>query len=163
MMNGLNENNMLTINTIAPDFTLPDEEGTLRSLNQYRGKRVLLYFYPKDDTPGCTKEACMIAEVYNDFGAQNIAVLGVSKDSPASHKRFKEKYHLPFTLLSDGEGKVVELYEAWQEKTMFGRTSMGIVRISYLIDEQGKIVRVYPDVNPATHALEILNDVRNLG
>lgn len=153
---------MLPINTPAPDFSLPDEEGTVRSLGQYRGKRVLLYFYPKDDTPGCTKEACMISDVYKDFGAQNIAVLGVSKDSPASHKRFKEKYHLPFTLLSDSKGDVVEKYGAWQSKSMFGRTFMGIARISYLLDEQGVILKVYPDVNPATHALEILNDVRTL-
>lgn len=162
MTNGLSENSMLPVNTVAPDFTLADEEGTQRSLHHYRGKRVLLYFYPKDDTPGCTKEACMISDVYKDFGAQNIAVLGVSKDSPASHKRFKEKYHLPFTLLSDIEGKVIELYGAWQSKVMFGRTFMGIARISYLLDEQGVIVKVYPEVNPADHALEILNDVRTL-
>lgn len=161
-MSGLSENSMLPVNSIAPDFTLPDEEGTLRSLHQYRGKRVLLYFYPKDDTPGCTKEACMISDVYKDFSAKNIAVLGVSKDSPASHKRFKEKYHLPFTLLSDPEGKCIEAYGAWQSKVMFGRELMGIARISYLLDEQGVIVKVYPDVNPATHALEILNDVRSV-
>lgn len=162
MMNGLNENSMLPVNTPAPDFTLPDEEGILRTLSQYRGKRVLLYFYPKDDTPGCTKEACMISDVYRDFAALNIAVLGVSRDSSASHKRFKEKYHLPFTLLSDTSGDCVELYGAWQDKSMFGRSFMGIARVSYLIDELGMIIKVYPDVNPATHALEILNDVRSL-
>ncbi len=161
-MNGLSENNMLKINTVAPDFSLLDEEGITRSLTQYRGKRVLLYFYPKDDTPGCTKEACMISDVYKDFAAQNIAVLGISKDSPASHKRFKEKYHLPFTLLSDAKGDVIDAYGAWQNKSMFGRTFMGIARVSYLLDEHGVILKTYPDVNPATHALEILNDVRNL-
>lgn len=161
-MNGLNENNMITENTQAPDFSLPDETEVVHSLKSYEGQTVLLYFYPKDDTPGCTKEACMIAEVYDDFKALNIVVLGVSKDSPASHKRFKEKYHLPFTLLSDPKGDCIESYGAWGEKSLFGRSFMGIKRCSFLIDERGVIKKVYPNVNPATHALEILSDIRNL-
>jgi thioredoxin-dependent peroxiredoxin len=153
---------MLQINTQAPDFKLLDETSTERTLQSFRGRTVLLYFYPKDDTPGCTKEACMIAEVYDDFKALNIVVLGVSKDSPASHKRFKEKYRLPFTLLSDPEGECIEQYGAWGEKSMFGRKFTGINRCSYLINEMGVIVKTYPEVNPATHALEILKDIRNI-
>ncbi len=163
MTNGLYENNtMLEINTKAPAFSLPDENEILHSLNQYQGKLVLLYFYPKDDTPGCTKEACMIADVYKDFESLGISVLGVSKDSPRSHKKFKEKYQLPFTLLSDTKGDCIEAYGAWQNKSMFGRSFMGIARVSYLIGTDGRIKRVYPKVDPATHALEILNDVKQL-
>ncbi|MEY2665261.1 MAG: peroxiredoxin [Candidatus Parcubacteria bacterium] len=150
---------MLSINTPAPAFSLPDEDSVIHTLEQYRGKKILLYFYPKDDTPGCTKEACVIAEVYKDFSAKGVVVLGVSKDSPKSHKRFKEMYHLPFTLLSDQEGDVIDAYGAWQNKSMFGRSFMGIARISYLIDADGTIVKVYPNVDPATHAFEILKDI----
>lgn len=151
---------MLKEGTTAPDFSLFDQNEETHTLAQYRGKTVLLYFYPKDDTPGCTKEACMIADVYNDFEARGIVVLGVSKDSPASHKKFAAKYNLPFTLLSDSKGDAVEAYGAWQNKSMFGRSFMGISRISYLIDKEGKIQAVYPKVDPATHALQILNDVK---
>lgn len=153
---------MLNIGTLAPDFTLLDQDGISQSLKTYRGKYVLLYFYPKDDTPGCTKEACTIADVYNDFSKLNVVVLGVSKDSPKSHKKFAEKYSLPFTLLSDTDAAVIETYGAWQEKTMFGKTALGISRISYLIDPEGKIVKVYPKVDPASHALEILKDIKSL-
>jgi peroxiredoxin Q/BCP len=153
---------MLTINTIAPDFTLLDQDGVPQTLAQYRGGYVLLYFYPKDDTPGCTKEACAITDVYQEFQQQGIVVLGVSKDSPQSHKKFAQKYSLPFTLLSDTEATVIELYGAWQEKTMFGKTALGIARISYLIDPVGMIVKVYPKVDPASHALAILKDVKSL-
>lgn len=153
---------MLNIGTLAPDFTLLDQDGVSQSLKTYRGKYVLLYFYPKDDTPGCTKEACTIAEVYNDFSKLNVVVLGVSKDTPSSHKKFAEKYSLPFTLLSDTDAAVIETYGAWQEKTMFGKTALGISRISYLIDPEGKIVKVYPKVDPASHALEILKDIKSL-
>jgi thioredoxin-dependent peroxiredoxin len=151
---------MLTTGTTAPDFSLLDQNEVPHTLAQYRGKTVLLYFYPKDDTPGCTKEACMIADVYNDFKANDIVVLGVSKDSPASHNKFAAKYNLPFTLLSDQKGDVIEAYGAWQNKSMFGRSFMGISRISYLIDKEGKILKVYPKVDPATHAIEILKDVK---
>jgi peroxiredoxin Q/BCP len=151
---------MLKEGTTAPDFSLLDQNEVMHTLSQYRGKTVLLYFYPKDDTPGCTKEACMIADVYNDFSARNIVVLGVSKDTPASHKKFASKYNLPFTLLSDRSGDAIEAYGAWQNKSMFGRSFMGISRISYLIDAGGKIQKVYPKVDPASHALEILSDVK---
>lgn len=151
---------MLTEGTQAPDFSLLDQNEVAHTLAQYRGKTVLLYFYPKDDTPGCTKEACMIADVYNDFSAKNIVVLGVSKDTPASHKKFAAKYNLPFTLLSDRGGDVIDAYGAWQNKSMFGRSFMGTSRISYLIDKEGKIQKVYPKVDPASHALEILKDVK---
>lgn len=153
---------MLNIGTLAPDFTLLDQDGVSQSLKTYRGKYILLYFYPKDDTPGCTKEACTIADVYNDFSKLNVVVLGVSKDTPSSHKKFAEKYSLPFTLLSDTDAAVIETYGAWQEKTMFGKTALGISRISYLIDPEGKIVKVYPKVDPASHALEILKDIKSL-
>ncbi|HEY0964497.1 MAG TPA: thioredoxin-dependent thiol peroxidase [Candidatus Paceibacterota bacterium] len=153
---------MLDIGSIAPTFSLADQDGKNRSLAEFKGQWVLIYFYPKDDTPGCTKEACTIAEVYDDFNKQRIAVLGVSKDSPQSHKKFAEKYRLPFTLLSDQKGDMIEAYGAWGEKSMFGRRFMGIRRISYLIDGEGKVVRVYPEVDPASHALQILNDVKSL-
>ena len=126
---------MLTQGTTAPDFSLLDQNELAHMLSQYRGKTVLLYFYPKDDTPGCTKEACMIADVYEDFATKGIVVLGVSKDSPASHKKFAAKYNLPFTLLSDTNGDIIDAYGAWQNKSMFGRSFMGIARISYLIDK----------------------------
>jgi peroxiredoxin Q/BCP len=151
---------MLEIGTKAPDFSLVDQEGTTHTLSQYKGQYVLLYFYPKDDTPGCTKEACAIADVYNDFQKNNVAVLGVSKDSPQSHKKFAQKYNLPFTLLSDPKATVCGAYDAWQDKSMYGRLFKGIVRISYLIDKDGNIARVYPKVDPANHALEILKDIK---
>ena len=153
---------MLEINKPAPDFTLLDQVEATHSLKQYRGSYVLLYFYPKDDTPGCTKEACAITDVYGDFKQLGVVVLGVSKDSPKSHKKFATKYNLPFTLLSDADIAVAELYGAWKEKTMFGKTALGMLRISYLIDVEGKILKVYPNVDPANHALQILKDVKEL-
>jgi thioredoxin-dependent peroxiredoxin len=153
---------MLKIGKKAPNFSLPDQDEVRHSLKEYSGSFVLIYFYPKDDTPGCTKEACMITDVYKDFKKLGITVLGVSKDSPKSHKKFAEKYSLPFTLLSDKEGSMIEAYGAFQEKSMFGKTFLGIVRMSYLIDKEGKVLKVYPAVDPATHALEILKDVRSL-
>ena len=153
---------MLKIEKIAPAFSLVDQDEIKHSLKQYQGKYVLLYFYPKDDTPGCAKEACMIADVYKDFSKLGIVVLGVSKDSSKSHKKFATKYNLPFTLLSDPEATVIEKYEAWKEKKMFGRLFLGIERVSYLINPEGKIARVYPKVDPASHALEILKDVKVL-
>ena len=139
-----------------------DQDEATHSLKQYRGSYVLLYFYPKDDTPGCTKEACAITDVYGDFKQLGVVVLGVSKDSPKSHKKFATKYNLPFTLLSDADIAVAELYGAWKEKTMFGKTALGMLRISYLIDVEGKILKVYPNVDPANHALQILKDVKEL-
>lgn len=151
---------MLSVSETAPNFTLPDQANETHTLSDYRGSWVLVYFYPKDDTPGCTKEACTIAEVYNEFESLGITVFGVSKDSPASHQKFAEKYNLPFTLLSDESGAMIEAYGAIKEKSMFGKIYQGIVRMSYLINPDGQIAAVYPKVDPASHALEILADVR---
>lgn len=146
----------------APSFSLPDEAGNTRSLSDYEGKWVVLYFYPKDDTPGCTKEACAIRDVFEDFSRMGVVVLGVSKDSPASHTAFKEKYGLPFTLLSDEKGSMIEAYGAWQEKTMFGKTGMGIVRITYIIGPDQSIKKVYEEVDPANHALQLLAELKDI-
>ncbi len=146
----------------APDFTLPDQDGVERRLSDYAGQWVLLYFYPKDDTPGCTKEACTIGSAFPDFAKLGVQVLGVSKDSVKSHKKFAEKYNLPFTLLSDADKKVVEAYGVWQEKKFMGRAYMGIARVSYLIDPTGKVARVYPTVVPQDHAAEVLKDLTEL-
>ncbi len=153
---------MLTIGTVAPDFTLQDQNGTFISLHDYHHTYCLVYFYPKDDTPGCTKEACAIADIYTEFEALNINVIGISKDSPKTHKKFAEKYNLPFRLLSDQEGETIDAYGAWQNKSMFGRSFMGIARISYLLNLEGVVIKIYPNVDPATHALQILADVKAL-
>ena len=143
---------MLTPTTHAPAFTLLDDTGVARSLADFAGKTVLLYFYPKDDTPGCTKEACMIRDVYNDFEKEGVVVIGVSTDSVASHKEFKEKYELPFILLADTDKTVVKAYEA--------NGLLMTKRVSYLIGPDGVILKTYPDVDPATHALQILKDLK---
>ncbi len=153
---------MLTTGTIAPDFTLQDQNESYVSLHDYHDTYTLVYFYPKDDTPGCTKEACVIAEMYSEFQAHDVTVLGISKDSPKSHKKFAEKYKLPFRLLSDEEGEVIDAYGAWQNKSMFGRSFMGTARVSYLIGKDCTIVKVYPDVDPKAHAHQILKDVKEL-
>jgi len=153
---------MLTVGQTAPAFTLVDETGATRSLADEAGKWVVIYFYPKDDTPGCTKEACAIRDIYDEFAALDVTVFGVSKDSVASHARFKEKYQLPFTLLSDESTEMIAAYDAWQEKTSFGNTAMGITRISYLIDPAGKVAKVYPKVSPTEHAHEMLSDLKTL-
>jgi thioredoxin-dependent peroxiredoxin len=151
---------MLKVGRKAPGFKLNDQDGKVQTLKEYAGKWLLIYFYPKDDTPGCTKEACMIAEVYKDFKKLGVTVLGVSKDSPKSHKKFALKYNLPFTLLSDESTEMIQAYGAWAEKKMMGKTYMGTLRISYLVGADGKIVRVYPDVDPANHALQLLADIK---
>jgi len=153
---------MLAIQTKAPAFTLKDESGVSHKLSEYKGKWTIIYFYPKDDTPGCTKEACTIAAVYDEFAALGVTVLGVSKDSPESHALFKEKYNLPFTLLSDPSAKMMEKYGAWQERSMYGKKFMGTVRMTYVINPKGQIVKVYPKVSPATHALQLLKDIKKL-
>ena len=153
---------MLSINDIAPDFNLHDQHGEAHTLSQYKGSYVLVYFYPKDDTPGCTKQACMIRDIYDDFQKKGIVVIGISADSPKSHKKFAEKYELPFTLLSDEDKSIIEAYGALKNKSMFGKTFLGIIRSSFLIDPQGTIARVYPKVDPATHATQILADVDEL-
>jgi len=127
---------MLEIGTKAPDFTLPDQNGNMHSLSEYRGKKVILYFYPKDNTPGCTKQACGFAERFPQFTEKGAVVLGISKDSVASHKKFEEKYGLPFTLLADPELAAIQAYDVWQEKKNYGKTYMGVVRSTYLIDEK---------------------------
>ena len=132
---------MLNTGIKAPNFELPDQNGTIHTLEEYRGKKVILYFYPKDNTPGCTKQACGFSERYPQFMEKGTVVLGVSRDTVASHKKFEEKYGLVFTLLSDPERKVIEAYDVWKEKKNYGKVSMGVVRTTYLIDENGIIIR----------------------
>ena len=150
---------MLEIGTKAPAFTLPDENGTLHTLEEYRGKKVILYFYPKDNTPGCTKQACGFSELYPQFLEKGAVVLGVSKDSVASHKKFKEKYHLGFTLLSDPELSVIQAYDVWKEQKNYGKVSMGVVRTTYLIDEEGIIVKAFDKVKAAEDAQKMIGEV----
>lgn len=147
----------------APDFTLPDQEGVPHALSSYQGKWVLLYFYPKDDTPGCTVEACMLRDEFQDFEKIQAAVLGVSTDSVASHKKFALKYELPFTLLADENKEVVGMYGVFGEKKFMGRTYMGTERTSFLIDPSGNIAKVYGKVKPEIHAAEVLADLKALG
>jgi peroxiredoxin Q/BCP len=152
----------IEVDKLAPDFTLPDQDGQLHSLSQYRGQVVLLYFYPKDDTPGCTKEACSIRDELPNFEKLNVKVLGVSVDSVESHKKFAEKHQLPFTLLSDENKKVVARYGVWGEKKFMGREHEGTNRTSFLIDPTGTIEKIYIDVKPETHAEEVLRDLKRL-
>lgn len=133
---------MLEIGTKAPNFELPDQNGTIHTLEEYKGKRIVLYFYPKDNTAGCTKQACGFSELYPQFIEKGAVVIGVSKDSVSSHKKFEEKYNLPFTLLSDAELSCIQAYDVWQEKNMYGKKTMGVVRTTYLIDEEGVIVKL---------------------
>lgn len=150
---------MLEIGTKAPDFTLPDQNGNMHSLSEYRGKKVILYFYPKDNTAGCTKQACGFAERYPQFTEKGAVVLGVSKDSVASHKKFEEKYGLPFTLLADPELAAIQAYDVWQEKKNYGKTYMGVVRTTYLIDESGKIVKAFDKVKAADNPEQMLGEL----
>ena len=150
---------MLEIGTKAPDFILPDQNGNMHSLSEYRGKKVILYFYPKDNTAGCTKQACGFAERYPQFTEKGAVVLGVSKDSVASHKKFEEKYGLPFTILSDPELVAIQAYDVWQEKKTYGKTYMGVVRTTYLIDENGKIVKVFEKVKAADNPEQMLGEL----
>ena len=147
---------MLTIGTQAPDFTLFDKNGNVVSLSDFLGKKVVLYFYPKDNTPGCTRQACAFAGAYKEFEARDVVVIGISRDSVASHQKFAEKYELPFILLSDPDRVAIEAYGVWQEKKNYGKVSMGVVRSTYLIDAEGKIEAVMPKVKPDTNAAEIL-------
>lgn len=145
----------------APEFTLPDQTGEIHSLKDYRGKWVLLYFYPKDDTPGCTAEACAIRDRYGDFKKSKTVVLGVSIDSVKSHGKFREKYDLPFPLLADEAKKTVNAYGVWGKKKFMGREYMGTHRVSFLIDPEGKIAKIYEQVKPKEHAGEVLSDREN--
>ena len=147
---------MVEINTKAPDFTLPDKDGNPVALRDFLGKKVVLYFYPKDNTSGCSKQACAFASAFNQFEERGIVVIGVSKDSVKSHANFAAKYELPFILLSDPELQAIESYGVWQEKKMCGKVSMGVVRTTFIIDENGNIEKVMPKVKPDTNAAEIL-------
>ncbi|MCF8019396.1 MAG: thioredoxin-dependent thiol peroxidase [Vallitaleaceae bacterium] len=150
---------MLEIGMKAPEFTLPNQDGKEVSLADYRGKKVILYFYPKDDTPGCTSQACGFTQLYPDIKEKGAEIIGISKDSVKSHKKFAEKYNLTFTLLADTETKVVEAYDVWKEKSMFGKKYMGIVRTTYLIDEEGVIIKVFDQVNAAKNPEEMLDNL----
>lgn len=153
----------LTVGQTAPKFTLPDQSGKTHTLTQYLGQWVLLYFYPKDDTPGCTTEACQIRDNWTEFNRKKVVVLGVSADSVDSHQQFAQKHTLPFTLLADETRKVITQYGAYGEKTLFGKKIAGTKRQSFLIDPKGKIANIYLTVKPATHAQEVLADVSQLG
>ena len=151
---------MLEAGTKAPEFTLPDQDGNPVSLSDFAGKKVVLYFYPRDNTPGCTRQACAFAAAYEDFKQLDAVVIGVSKDSAASHRKFAEKHGLPFLLLADPELTVLQAYGVWQEKKLYGKVSMGVVRSTYIIDETGVIETVMPKVKPDTNAAEILAYLR---
>lgn len=147
---------MLEVGSIAPNFTLLDKDGREVSLSDFRGQRVVLYFYPKDNTPGCTRQACAFAGAYSGFLEKGVKVIGISRDSVASHAKFAEKYSLPFTLLSDPELVAIKAYGVWQEKKLYGKVSFGVVRTTFIIDESGIIERVMEKVKPDTNAAEIL-------
>ena len=147
---------MLETGMKAPDFTLNDQNGNPVRLSDFAGRKVVLYFYPRDNTPGCTRQACAFAQSYDAFRQMNVAVVGISKDSVASHLKFAQKYDLPFTLLADPDLQAIEPYGVWQEKKMCGKTSMGVVRTTFIIDENGVVEKVMPKVKPDTNAEEIL-------
>ena len=148
---------MLEIGMKAPEFTLLDKDGKTVGLSDFLGKKVVLYFYPKDNTPGCTRQACAFAAAYEGFKEKDVAVIGISKDSVASHQKFAQKYDLPFILLSDPELKAIQVYGVWQEKKLYGKVSYGVVRTTFIIDEQGNIEKIMPKVKPDTNAAEILS------
>ena len=147
---------LLEAGTKAPDFALEDKDGNIVKLSDHRGKKVVLYFYPKDNTPGCTRQACAFAAAYEEFRSVNAVVIGVSRDSAASHRKFAEKNALPFILLSDPEMTAIQAYGVWQEKKLYGKVSMGVVRTTYIIDENGYVEKVMPKAKPDTNAAEIL-------
>lgn len=150
---------MLEVGTKAPEFSLPDQDGQMHTLSEYAGKKVILYFYPKDNTPGCTKQACGFSERYPQFMEKAAVVLGISKDSVASHKKFKEKYNLGFTLLSDTELSAIQAYDVWKEKMNYGKVSMGVVRTTYLIDENGIIAKAFDKVNATENPAQMLEEL----
>ena len=150
---------MLKVGTKAPGFNLLDQNGIKRSLSDYKGQKVILYFYPKDMTSGCSKQACVFAELYPQFREKDAVVLGVSKDSVESHKKFEEKFGLPFTILSDPNQEVIQAYDVLKEKSMYGRKYMGVVRSTYLIDEKGIIAKTFDKVKPAYNAKQMLNEI----
>ena len=150
---------MLEVGIKAPDFELPDQNGDMHKLSDYLGKKVILYFYPKDNTPGCTKQACGFSELFPQFNEKGAVILGVSKDSIPSHKKFEENYGLTFTLLSDTERKVIELYDVWKEKKNYGKVSMGVVRTTYLIDENGFIIKANDKVKASDDPENMLKEI----
>lgn len=154
---------MLTVGEKAPEFTLQDKDGNTVSLSDFAGKKVVVYFYPKDNTPGCTRQACAFAAAYDGLRQKGAVVVGVSKDSAASHKKFAEKHGLPFVLLSDPDHAVLELYDVWKEKKQYGKVSMGTVRSTYIIDPEGVIRRAMPKVKPDTNAADVLAALEELG
>ena len=147
---------MLSVGTVVKNFSLPDSQGDLRQLSEYYGKPLVLYFYPKDDTPGCTKQACVFRDQYDEFIEKGIQVIGISKDSPDKHVAFKEKYNLPFILLSDEKSDVCEYFGVWVEKSMYGKKYMGIQRATFILDAQGIITHVFEKASPDTNAQDIL-------
>lgn len=146
----------------APDFALLGDDGRQHTLSEFKGKKLVLYFYPKDDTPGCTKEACDFRDSMSRLEGAGAAIVGISGDDRNSHLKFKGKYHLPFLLLSDVDGKILKAYGVWKEKNLYGKRSMGIERTTYLIDEQGRIAKTYPKVRVEGHVDQVLNDLRSL-
>ena len=150
---------MLEVGTLAPDFSLPDQNGEVRSLSDYRGQKVVLYFYPRDNTAGCTKQACAFGDLYPQFTERGAVVIGVSKDSVASHKRFEQKYGLPFVLLSDTNKEVLQAYDVWKERKLYGKVSMGVVRTTYLIDENGTIAKAFGKVKAADNPAQMLGEL----
>ena len=150
---------MLEIGTKAPNFTLKDKNGVDVSLSDFLGKKVVLYFYPRDNTPGCTRQACAFAGAYKQFEAKGVEVIGISKDSVASHVKFAEKYNLPFVLLSDPDRVAIEAYGVWQEKKQYGKVAFGVVRTTFIIDENGNVEKVMPKVKPDTNAADILAEL----
>lgn len=150
---------MLEVGTKAPEFSLPDQNGKMHTLSEYAGKKVILYFYPKDNTAGCTKQACGFSELMPQFTQKGAVVLGISKDSVASHKKFEEKYSLGFTLLSDPELEAIQAYDVWQEKKNYGKVSMGVVRTTYLIDENGMIEKAFGKVKAAENPAQMLEEL----
>lgn len=153
---------ILAAGSAAPDFSLPDQASTKRSLQDFRGKWVLLYFYPEDDTPGCTEEGCRLRDAWSLFEDAGAVVLGISPDDVASHAAFAKKYSFPFPILADPDKKVINAYGAWGKKNLYGHITIGLKRMSYLIDPQGKIAKVYPRAIPATHAAQVLKDLKKL-
>ena len=150
---------MLEVGKKAPEFSLPDQNGVVHKLSDYLGKKVILYFYPKDNTPGCTKQACGYSERYPQFTEKNVEVIGISKDSVVSHKKFEEKQNLKFTILSDPELEVIKLYDVWKEKKLYGKVSLGVVRTTYLIDEEGIIIKANDKVKAADDPEKMLGEV----
>lgn len=147
---------MLEVGTLAPDFTLPDKDGNPVTLSSFRGRKVVVYFYPRDNTPGCTRQACAFAKAYDAFAQKNVVVIGISKDSVASHQKFVQKYELPFILVSDPELQAIQGFGVWQEKKNYGKVSMGVVRSTFILNEEGVVEKVFPKAKPDTNAAEIL-------